>query len=239
MAASITATASQAVSSREEDVRYERIKQYSVAQILGVWAAAALPMSVLAWIVAPVVDDHFSGAGNVPMVKALLLLLTAGLVWQWGFASLSHLGSGPPTEAQRHDVTVAAVHGVRTGVLEISEVELGFAAIRPVSNVMSIDEVCMAAAWLHRAHRAPGEAPRRRRGTLMPCSSQRRAPRTGLGLCASRWRESSLDCRLKSPLRNGLLAITGTCSDGYAPRSPSRPDLGRVLGSAIGLPRLA
>jgi hypothetical protein len=88
MAASITATASQAVADLEEDVRYEGIKQYSVAQILGVWAAAALPMGVLAWIVAPVLDDHFSGAGDVPMVKALLLLLTAGLVWQFVLVAL-------------------------------------------------------------------------------------------------------------------------------------------------------
>ena len=88
MAASITATASQAVAGLEEDVRYEGIKQYSVAQILGVWAAAALPMGVLAWIVAPALDDHLSGAGNVPMVKALLLLLTAGLVWQFVLVAL-------------------------------------------------------------------------------------------------------------------------------------------------------
>ena len=47
---------------------------------LAVWAAAALPMGALAWIVAPAIDDHFSGEGNVPLVKALLLLLTAGLI---------------------------------------------------------------------------------------------------------------------------------------------------------------
>lgn len=83
MAASITATASQAGSGREEDVRYEGIKQYSVAQTLGVWAAAALPMAALSWIVAPILDDHLSGPGNVPMIKAMLLLLTAGMAWQF------------------------------------------------------------------------------------------------------------------------------------------------------------
>jgi uncharacterized protein len=42
MAASITATAPHAVAGRAEDVdRYKAIKQYSVAQTLGVWAAAA------------------------------------------------------------------------------------------------------------------------------------------------------------------------------------------------------
>ena len=59
------------------------IPQYSLLGILAVWAAAALPMGALAWIVAPAIDDQFSGEGNVPLVKALLLLLTAGLIWQF------------------------------------------------------------------------------------------------------------------------------------------------------------
>jgi membrane protease YdiL (CAAX protease family) len=59
------------------------IPQYSLTKILAVWAAAALPMGALAWIVAPVLDDHFSGEANVPLVKALLLLLAAGLIWQF------------------------------------------------------------------------------------------------------------------------------------------------------------
>jgi uncharacterized protein len=81
--ASITATAPRALTGREEEVdRYRAVKQYSVAKILGVWAAAALPMGVLAWVIAPALEDNFSGAGNVPMFKALLLLLTAGMVWQ-------------------------------------------------------------------------------------------------------------------------------------------------------------
>ena len=59
------------------------IPQYSIPKILAVWAAAALPMGALAWIVAPAIDDHFSGPENVPLVKALLLLLTGGLIWQF------------------------------------------------------------------------------------------------------------------------------------------------------------
>ena len=62
--------------------RYEGIKQYSLARILAIWAAAALPMGILAWIVAPAIKDGFSGAGTVPMMKALVLLLTAGLIWE-------------------------------------------------------------------------------------------------------------------------------------------------------------
>jgi membrane protease YdiL (CAAX protease family) len=67
----------------EETVdRYDGIKQYSLGQIIAVWAAAALPIGVLAWIVAPALKGDLSGAGNVPMAKALLLVLTGGLIWQ-------------------------------------------------------------------------------------------------------------------------------------------------------------
>jgi uncharacterized protein len=59
------------------------IPQYSVLRILAVWAAAALPMAGLAWLVAPALEDEFGGEGNVPMAKALFLLLTAGLIWQF------------------------------------------------------------------------------------------------------------------------------------------------------------
>ena len=37
---------------REED-RYESVSQYTLRQIVGIWAAAAVPMGVLAWVVAP------------------------------------------------------------------------------------------------------------------------------------------------------------------------------------------
>src|SRR5436190_1887728 len=59
------------------------IPQYRLITILAVWAAAALPMAALAWLAAPALDDYFSGQANVPLVKALLLLLTAGLIWQF------------------------------------------------------------------------------------------------------------------------------------------------------------
>ena len=61
--------------------RYDAVKQYSLRQILAVWAGAALPMGVLAWIVAPVLKDQFSGPE--PLVQSLLVCLTAGLVWQF------------------------------------------------------------------------------------------------------------------------------------------------------------
>src|SRR5512132_1621300 len=67
----------------DEADRYAGVKQYSLAQVLGVWAAAALPMGILAWVVAPAIKDGFSGAGNVPLIKALLVVLTVGLIWQF------------------------------------------------------------------------------------------------------------------------------------------------------------
>jgi uncharacterized protein len=59
------------------------IPQYGLRSIFGVWAAAALPMAALAWLVAPALDDRFAGAGNVPLAKALIVCLTLGLVWQF------------------------------------------------------------------------------------------------------------------------------------------------------------
>src|SRR5215204_1852077 len=61
--------------------RYAAVRQYSLAQILAVWAAAALPMGALAWVVAPWLEDQLGG--DEPLTKSLLLLLTAGLIWQF------------------------------------------------------------------------------------------------------------------------------------------------------------
>ena len=59
------------------------IPQLRIPGIFGVWAAAALPMAALAWLVAPVVADRFAGEGIVPMMKALIVCLTVGLIWQF------------------------------------------------------------------------------------------------------------------------------------------------------------
>ena len=61
--------------------RYQGIQQYSLKKIIAVWAAAAVPMGVLAWIVAPLLKDQFSGPE--PLVQSLLVCLTAGLAWQF------------------------------------------------------------------------------------------------------------------------------------------------------------
>jgi membrane protease YdiL (CAAX protease family) len=86
---SITIPAPRELTDREELVdRYEGVKQYSLAQIIGVWAAAAVPMGILAWVVAPQLADQLGGEGDIPMIKALLLVLTAGLIWQFVLVAL-------------------------------------------------------------------------------------------------------------------------------------------------------
>src|SRR5215208_4551503 len=65
----------------QEDSRYAAVRQYSLAQILAVWAAAALPMGALAWVVAPLVAGQLDGP--VPLIRTLLALLTVGLIWQF------------------------------------------------------------------------------------------------------------------------------------------------------------
>ena len=59
------------------------IPLYRRRTIFAIWAAAALPMAALAWIVAPALADRFAGDGVVPMAKALIVCLTGGLVWQF------------------------------------------------------------------------------------------------------------------------------------------------------------
>jgi membrane protease YdiL (CAAX protease family) len=59
------------------------IPQYGVGRILAVWAAAALPMGALAWLVAPALKASFAGTGSVQMAKALIVCFAAGLIWQF------------------------------------------------------------------------------------------------------------------------------------------------------------
>ena len=55
-------------------------RQYSRAGVVAVWAAAALPMGILSWVVAPLVAGP--GASQQRFLIALLWAMTAGLVWQ-------------------------------------------------------------------------------------------------------------------------------------------------------------
>src|SRR5579863_8537955 len=57
------------------------VRQFSRAGVAAVWAGGAVPMGLLAWVAAPAV----AGAGASPrrFVIALILALTAGLIWQF------------------------------------------------------------------------------------------------------------------------------------------------------------
>jgi len=56
------------------------ITQYSRKQVLAIWAAAAVPMGVLSWVVAPAIAD---GGDIESLLRPLLACLTAGLIWQF------------------------------------------------------------------------------------------------------------------------------------------------------------
>jgi uncharacterized protein len=56
------------------------VPQYSKARVLAVWAAAALPMGLLAWVVAPAIADD---EDNRALAPALIGCLTVGLIWQF------------------------------------------------------------------------------------------------------------------------------------------------------------
>ena len=57
------------------------LPQLGLGGIAAVWAAAAVPMGLLAWVVAPILADHLSGAGALS--RALIVSLTFGLAWQF------------------------------------------------------------------------------------------------------------------------------------------------------------
>jgi hypothetical protein len=60
-------------------VRAERIGQYTLWQILGIWALVALPMALLAWVVAPAIIPY---SPLQPFVTYWLLMI-AGMAWQF------------------------------------------------------------------------------------------------------------------------------------------------------------
>jgi membrane protease YdiL (CAAX protease family) len=57
------------------------LPQLGFGRTIAIWAAAALPMGILAWVVAPLLADQLSGPGALP--RALIVTLTAGLAWQF------------------------------------------------------------------------------------------------------------------------------------------------------------
>lgn len=72
-----TATAPNAAASGTETL----IPQLSRRGIFAIWAAATVPMGVLAWIAAPLLAGITGGPSALP--RALLVTITIGLVWQF------------------------------------------------------------------------------------------------------------------------------------------------------------
>ena len=58
-----------------------QLPQYSRRRVLGTWAAAALPMATLAWVIGPWLAGVLEGPSA--WFRALALCLTAGLAWQF------------------------------------------------------------------------------------------------------------------------------------------------------------
>ena len=69
------------LSPKQEDSQYAAVRQFSLVQILTVWAAAAIPIAVLAWVIAPLLGALIGG--EAAFIKALVLCITAGLIWQF------------------------------------------------------------------------------------------------------------------------------------------------------------
>lgn len=57
------------------------VPQYSLGRVLGTWAAATVPMGLLAWVAAPRLADALDGPAAWP--RALLVCLVIGLGWQF------------------------------------------------------------------------------------------------------------------------------------------------------------
>jgi membrane protease YdiL (CAAX protease family) len=57
----------------------DQSEQYSLAKILGIWAVVALPMGLLAWVIAPTVIPRLPLHSGI----AYWLLIIAGMMWQF------------------------------------------------------------------------------------------------------------------------------------------------------------
>jgi membrane protease YdiL (CAAX protease family) len=55
-------------------------EQYSLAKILGLWVAAALPMAILGWVVHPALAANADPLGS-GVIR--VILMTVGLIWQF------------------------------------------------------------------------------------------------------------------------------------------------------------
>jgi len=61
--------------------------QYSLAKILAIWTAAAVPMAVLSWMVIPALAPDFE---TDPLGSGVtrITVMTSGLAWQFALAMI-------------------------------------------------------------------------------------------------------------------------------------------------------
>jgi uncharacterized protein len=81
-----TAEESRAARTAEPATDRPELPQYSLRQILGVWAAVTIPMGALAWIVTPWLS-HRIGSRD-PFIDALLICFNAGLLWMLALVAI-------------------------------------------------------------------------------------------------------------------------------------------------------
>lgn len=62
--------------------RYPTQPRYALLSVLGIWAAAALPMGILGWIIAPALAPDIE-TNPVGAVATRYGVLTVGLIWQF------------------------------------------------------------------------------------------------------------------------------------------------------------
>jgi hypothetical protein len=63
----MTSTTSQPTSDRASDALFDRpeMPQYSLRQVIGVWVAVTVPMSILSWVITPWLGHRLGGQGPV------------------------------------------------------------------------------------------------------------------------------------------------------------------------------
>ena len=64
-----------------DTLRVDRSNDYSLLRILGIWAAAALPMGFLGWIVAPALAAAIGANSVVAVALTRFAALRVGLLW--------------------------------------------------------------------------------------------------------------------------------------------------------------
>jgi membrane protease YdiL (CAAX protease family) len=79
IATSSSTTTRQTVTSTADD-----LPQYQPRQIIGIWLAATVPMSLLGWVIAPWVSHHIHSRD--PFIDSLVVAFDIGLIWMIALA---------------------------------------------------------------------------------------------------------------------------------------------------------